>query len=72
MKVLHRQNPNLLEFLDDHIDPGQGSHKVAMIKKIVQIFACVRVREYCKQYNDNVLNKMIRRKLTKTILFSGQ
>ena len=72
MQVLHSQNPNLLEFLDDHVDPGQGSHKVAMVKKIVQIFPCVRVREYCKQYNDNVLNKMIRRKLTKTILFSGQ
>ena len=33
MQVLHSQNSNLLEFLDDHIDSGQGSHKVAMKKK---------------------------------------
>ena len=67
MQVLHSQNSNLLEFLADHVDSGQGSHKVAMKKKIVQIFTCLRVREYCKQYNDNVINNIIKRKLTKTI-----
>ena len=44
-----------------NIDHGQGS-QVARIKKTVLIFAWLRVREYCKQYNGNVLNKMIRRK----------
>ena len=62
---------SILANLDEHVE-SKTSHKVSMLKKIVSIYVSLRLKHFCRETNNNVLNKMIRTKLTKSILFQGQ
>ena len=72
LSVIHSRHPKMLSELDSHADPQFPSHKVAMIKKIIHCFLSVKLSHLCKEYNQNALDKKIRRNMTKTILFQGQ
>ena len=69
---LNATQPEIFSNLDEHVDSNLASHKVAMVKKIVTIYVSLRLKHFCREKNNNVLNKMIRTKLTKSILFQGQ
>ena len=69
---LNATQPEILSSLDEHVESYLASHKVAMVKKIVSIYVSLRLEHYCREKNNNMLNKMIRTKLTKSILFQGQ
>ena len=69
---LNATQPEIFSNLDEHVDSNLASHKVAMVKKIVTIYVSLRLKHFCREKNNNVSNKMIRTKLTKSILFQGQ
>ena len=68
---LNATQPEILANLDEHVE-SKTSHKVSMLKKIVSIYVSLRLKHFCRETNNNVLNKMIRTKLTRSILFQGQ
>ena len=70
--ILYSRHPRLLSELDSHIDVESPSHRVAMIKKVIHCYLCVKLKHDCREFNQNSLNKKIRRNLTKNILFQGQ
>ena len=70
--IISSRHPRLLSCLDSHIDYNIKSHRVAMIKKIIRCFLCIKLQHYCREYNQNELDKSIRRNMTKLILFQGQ
>ena len=72
LSILHSRHPKMLSELDSHVDVQFQSHKVAMLKKIIRCFLCVKLSHMCREYNQNALDKKIRRTMTKTILFQGQ
>lgn len=61
--------PNLLEELDEHLGI-MGSHRNLMIKKVVGCYIALRVKHFCKQYNDQSVK--VRVQLSKLILFKHQ
>ena len=72
LSILNSRHPKMLSELDSHVDVQFQSHKVAMLKKIIRCFLCVKLSHMCREYNQNALDKKIRRTMTKTILFQGQ
>lgn len=75
-RVLDSRYPKIFSNLDTHVDLENlktfYSHKANMIKKIVSCFVSVRLKHFCRLYNETHLDKKLRRNLTKTILLQNQ
>jgi hypothetical protein len=61
--------PALLEELDNHLGI-MGSHRNLMIKKVVGSFIALRMKHFCKQFNNESIK--VRVQLSKLILFKHQ
>ena len=76
MRILDERHPKIFSQLDTHIDHNNlqnaKSHKSLMIQKIVTSFLSIRFKHYCKEFNQNVLDKRFRRVALKTVHFQGQ
>ena len=76
LRVLDSRYPKIFSNLDTHVDiqnlQSFYSHRVNMIKKIVSCFLTIRLRHFCRLYNETNLDKKLRRNLTKTILLQNQ
>ena len=48
------------------------SHRVTLIKKIVALFSSLRIKHQCKLVRQTELDKKVRKKLSKLILFKNQ
>ena len=76
LRVLDSQHPTIFSQLDTHVDPQNmfncESHKTVMLKKIVSSYISIRLKHYCKEYNENFLDKKFKRIALKTIHFQGQ
>ena len=75
-RVLDSRYPKIFSNLDTHVDLENlktfYSHKASMIKKIVSCFVSVRLKHFCRLYNEIHLDKKLKRNLTKTILLQNQ
>ena len=47
-------------------------HSIVLVKKIVSIYAASRLKYFCKLYRQTLLDKNVRKKLSKIILFKSQ
>ena len=76
LSVLNSRHPNIFSALDSHVDVRNvqncPSHKVLMLKKIVSCFLSIRLTHYCREFNESVLDKKLRRILIKKILLGNQ
>ena len=76
MRVLDSRYPNIFSQLDSHVDPSNllklESHKSLMIKKIISSYLSIRLKHFCKEYNENVLDKKFKRVVYKSVHFQGQ
>ena len=76
MRVLDSRYPNIFSQLDSHVDPSNllklESHKSLMIKKIISSYLSIRLKHFCKEYNENVLDKKFKRVVYKSVHFHGQ
>ena len=70
LDILNVKSPDIFSHLDLHAE--NGSHKVDLVKKIVGCFLTLRLRYMCKNLNERLYDKNVRRVLTKTILFQNQ
>ena len=71
MRILDARHPKIISQLDTHIDcnnlQSDRSHKSLMSQKIVTTFLSIRFKHYCKEFNQNVLDKRFRRAALKTV-----
>ena len=75
LRVLDTQHPKIFSQLDTHVDPQNmfncESHKTVMLKKIVSSYISIRLKHYCKEYNENFLDKKFKRIALKSFHFQG-
>ena len=47
-------------------------HFFILVKKIVAVFVSIRLKHYCKIFRETKLDKKVRKKLSKLVLFKNQ
>ena len=64
-------HPEILSEVD-HDDSLIDNHKLLMIRKICAFFLSLRLRHAAREKKDTLIEKRIRRTMTKVILFKNQ
>ena len=76
LRILNSRYPKIFSQLDSHVDPSNlfklESHKSLMIKKVISCYLSIRLKHFCKEYNENVLDKKFKRVVYKAVHFQGQ
>ena len=57
-----------------HVDDPRTDypHFFILVKKIVAVFVSIRLKHYCKIFRETKLDKKVRKKLSKLVLFKNQ
>ena len=57
-----------------HVDDPRTDypHFFILVKKIVAVFVSIRLKYYCKIFRETKLDKKVRKKLSKLVLFKNQ
>ena len=73
LKILHDKDIVVFNDFAHPDDPLVAkSHSLILVKKIVSMFASMRLKHHCKIVRQTVLDQQVRKKLSKLILFKGQ
>ena len=74
LSIIHEKN---IPFqVPKHVDLIQGLKihifLYLLVKKIVAVYVSIRLKHYCKVFRETKLDKKVRKKLSKLVLFKNQ
>ena len=72
LSVMSEKKINLI--IENHKDEPKNnfSHSLLLVKKIVALYVSIRLKHYCKNIRQTILDKNVRKKLSKIVLFKNQ
>ena len=72
LSVMSEKKMHLI--IENHKDEPKNNflHSLILVKKVVALYVSMRLKHYCKNMRQTILDKNVRKKLSKIVLFKNQ